>query len=198
MNKEFWDKIYSSKSKNELSWYEDKPSVSLDLINSLNLNKEASILNVGGGNSNLAISLEKLGYTNVSVIDISSVALDQAKSQEKSNVKWIEGDVLNYQFDTRFDLWYDRAFFHFLNDESDLQNYINRVNDLASKYLIIGAFSKNGPEKCSDLEIRQYNEEEIANLFKDNFDLHSYFLSEHRTPNNLVQEFIYCTLFNKN
>ena len=195
--KAHWEKIYTTKELNEVSWYQPKPLTSLNYIESLNLKKDANIIDVGGGDSFLVDELLNLGYNNLTVLDISSAAIERAKKRvgENSNqVKWIVADVSNFNATEKYDCWHDRAAFHFLTSTPDINNYINTVSSAikANGYLVVGTFSEEGPTKCSGIEIKQYSSENLTKTFSKSFKKISCESVNHNTPFNTVQSFCFC------
>jgi trans-aconitate methyltransferase len=125
--KKHWDEVYETKPLSEVSWYEPVPETSLQLINKLNLPKDAAIIDIGGGDSLLVDYLLGQGYTDITVLDISDKAIERAKrrlSNKAEQVKWIVSDILQYKTQQKYDLWHDRATFHFLTNQQDCQTYI--------------------------------------------------------------------------
>lgn len=199
--KQHWENVYETKTDQEVSWYQETPTTSLELIASFNLDKGASIIDVGGGNSNLAGELLKQGYTNLSVLDISAKSLERAKSklvQEADKIYWIVSDILDFHPKQQYDLWHDRATFHFLTVKKDIEKYVNIVGEAIKTggYLIIATFSMSGQKKCSGLDITQYSKEKLRGLFTESFELVKSFEEVHQTPFDTKQNFIY-TLFRK-
>jgi len=199
--KRHWENIYSTKQPNELSWTQKTPQVSLDLIKSLNLSKSSSIIDIGGGQSMLVDFLIDLGYTNISVLDLSKNAINKTKRRLGENakkVKWIETDILDFKSSIKFDLCHDRALFHFLTKKNDVKKYINKISLFASK-LVVGTFSIEGPKRCSGLEIRQYNQNSMKKTFeRAGFKSISFSKSDHLTPSNKIQKFIFGVFENSN
>ena len=199
--KRHWENIYSSKQPNELSWTQKIPQISLDLIKSLNLSKSSSIIDVGGGQSMLVDFLIDLGYTNISVLDLSKNAINKTKRRLGENAKkvnWIETDILDFKSSIKFDLCHDRALFHFLTKKNDVKKYINKISLFASK-LVVGTFSIEGPKRCSGLEIRQYNQNSMKETFeRAGFKSISFSKSDHLTPSNRIQKFIFGVFENSN
>ena len=193
--KKHWENIYQTKNFNEVSWYQENPKISVDIILSVKPNKNATIIDVGGGESKIVDNLINLGFKDISVLDISSKAL--RKSQKRLGdaakiVNWICLDIKEFESDTKFDIWHDRALFHFLTSESDINKYVETVKKYLKPngYLIIGTFSDKGPKKCSGLECKQYSEESIKKIFCDFKHIKS--LEEtHHTPFQTIQNFIY-------
>ncbi len=195
--KAHWEKIYTTKELNEVSWYQPKPLTSLHYILSFHLPLDASIIDVGGGDSFLVDELLELGYTNISVLDISEAAIERAKNRlgEKSVlVKWIIADASNFTPSEQYDCWHDRAAFHFLTSTEEVNHYTNTVS-LAIKengYFIIGTFSEEGPTTCSGIAIEQYSAEKLEKTFSSHFNKISCEMVNHTTPFNTVQSFCFC------
>ena len=199
--KSHWENVYQLKNENEVSWYQEVPSKSLDLINSLNLTTESKIIDVGAGESRLVDNLLRLGFKNITVLDISSKSIEKTKQRlgKKSKlVKWVVSDIIDFIPDESFDLWHDRAAFHFLTQKTRINKYVDLVNNSVNSQgnLILSTFSTNGPLKCSGLQISQYNKNSISELFKEKFKLSYSETSVHQTPFNTNQEFIF-NIFSK-
>jgi len=161
-----WQNIYKTKHLNEVSWYQPTPSISLKLIANLNLSKSAKIIDIGGGDSFLVDYLLELGYTNISVLDISEEAILRAKSRLGSNaskVTWITSDIVTFKPTEEYDIWHDRATFHFLTENQDIEKYKELVSSTISNIgnVIIGTFAIDGPKKCSGIDIKQYSKESL-------------------------------------
>jgi len=196
--KEHWETIYSTKEHNQVSWFQQTPTISLELIESLGLNKDASIIDVGGGDSILAEHLLKEGYTDITVVDISQHAIDRAKNRigaNASKINWIVSDILDFHPNRIYDLWHDRATFHFLTEENEVNTYRNIVKSAVrmNGHLVIGTFSLNGPTKCSGIPIKQYSQHSLSDVFSENFELISASEVDHPTPFETVQNFIFGT-----
>ena len=134
--KQHWDNIYSTKQSNEVSWTQEKPSISLDFIHSFNTSKNIPIIDVGGGDSKLAAYLLEEGYTDITVLDISEAAIERAKSQmgnRQQLVKWISADILEFEPARTYGIWHDRAAFHFQTDEQAIDKYVSLVNKSSSQ-----------------------------------------------------------------
>jgi SAM-dependent methyltransferase len=198
--KEHWETVFSTKQPHEVSWTQAIPTTSLDLIASCELSKDAEIIDIGGGDSNLVDHLLALGYKNISVLDISSHAFDRAKKRlgEKADlVTWIVSDIVDFKPTKKYDLWHDRAAFHFLTEKSQIQAYQNLINEHVKEYLIIGTFSENGPKKCSGLDICQYNSVSLNELFQLNFTPITTFKEDHVTPFETTQNFVFSSFKRK-
>src|SRR5688572_25228302 len=160
-DQDHWNLIYQTKQPDEVSWTQEIPQASLDLIHSFNLSKTAAIIDVGGGDSKLVDYLLKEGFENISVLDISEVALEKAKERlgaKAEKVNWIVADITEFQPKQTYDLWHDRATFHFLTSEEQISKYLEIARKAIKPggFLVVGTFSTEGPEKCSGLEIKQY------------------------------------------
>lgn len=204
MNKDrqHWDKVYSEKPPTEVSWYEPMPQISLELIKSCEIDKDAAIIDIGGGDSFLAEFLVSLGYKNITVVDISSKAIERAKErmcEKAEEVKWIIADASKFEPERKYDLWHDRAAFHFLTGEDQKKNYLERVHRAVKPggYVIMGTFSDKGPQKCSGLEVQQYSVNDMCKLFEEEFTMLSGKNIDHQTPGGKKQNFTFCS-FQKN
>lgn len=195
IQKNHWEKVYQTKTPDEVSWTQEKPQTSLDLINSCALGKEAKIIDIGGGDSTLVDFLLKEGYQNITVLDISAKALERAQKRlgsQAEKVTWIEADITEFEPKETYDIWHDRAAFHFLTQQEHIRKYLQITKESVAGYMILGTFSINGPKKCSGLDIQQYDEQSITSLFKENFEKLSSFTEDHTTPFNTIQNFIFC------
>lgn len=195
IQKNHWEKVYQTKTPDEVSWTQEKPQTSLDLINSCALGKEAKIIDIGGGDSTLVDFLLNEGYQNITVLDISAKALERAQKRlgsQAEKVTWIEADVTEFEPKETYDIWHDRAAFHFLTQQEHIRKYLQITKENVAGYMILGTFSINGPKKCSGLDIQQYDEPSITSLFKENFEKLSCFTEDHTTPFNTIQNFIFC------
>ena len=193
-NKKHWENIYVTKGMKEVSWYQKSPETSLKLISQLQLSKHASIIDIGAGDSFLVDELLKLGYTNISVLDISVNAIERAKKrlgELSENVKWIVTDITEFNPTEKFDLWHDRAVFHFLTQEKDINIYKKLVDSTISGYFLLATFSDEGPDKCSGLEICKYSEFDLKNQFEGHFTLIYSFKKDHNTPFETIQNFTF-------
>jgi hypothetical protein len=172
----------------------------LDFIASFQLDKSASIIDIGGGDSLLVDFLLDLGYTNISVLDISSHAIERAKvrlGEQSNSVTWIVSDINDFEPSQNYDIWHDRAAFHFLTDAKEIERYVQIVAK-HTKNLVLGTFSTNGPFKCSGLEITQYDEKELGELFEPlGFDLQSTKREDHMTPFGTTQNFVFASFSKK-
>jgi SAM-dependent methyltransferase len=197
--KQHWDRVYSSRRPTEVSWYEPSPLASLSLISESQAPTGASIIDVGGGASTLVDQLLDAGYTRLTVLDIAGRALEQARERlgaRSSLVTWLEGDVLTCDLPPHsFDIWHDRAVFHFLTDAEDQRRYAARARRALRHggELVIATFASDGPNRCSGLDVARYAPDELAARFAG-FDLVDHRHVLHRTPAGVDQRFVYCRL----
>ncbi|WP_277015547.1 class I SAM-dependent methyltransferase [Flavobacterium lindanitolerans] len=195
-NKEHWEAVYQNKGPEEVSWTQEIPKTSLNFIHSFNLDKSAKIIDIGGGDSKLVDFLLDEGFENISVLDISAKALEKAKlrlGNRSEKVNWIVSDILDFKPDTTFDVWHDRAAFHFLTTKEQVEKYIEIAQSAVSGYLTIGTFSENGPKKCSGLDIKKYSEETLHAVLKNRFEKLHCIYEDHKTPFNTTQNFLFCS-----
>lgn len=194
---EFWDDIYKKKDEEHQSWFQEKPEKSLEMIDELNLSKESSIIDIGGGESRLVDYLLERKFTDISLLDISKEALDRTKHRlgsKADNLKLITSDVTTFHPPQKYDLWHDRATFHFLTDIKDVEKYLTIAHDALNVdgFLIVSTFSTTGPDKCSGLTISKYSQEELKKVFGKFFQNTKCFETTHTTPWGTNQDFVYC------
>ena len=197
--KEHWNAIYKEKPSIELGWFQETPMISLDLIKLSGIDKDAKIIDIGGGDSLLVDHLLELGYSNITVLDLSKSAIERAKKRlgpKGSEVNWICSDIRDFNTDEKFDLWHDRACFHFLIDDTDIQIYTSKVNQFLNENgaIVLGTFSKTGPQKCSGLPIQQYNSTSINKKFIQDFYVEKSIEATHITPSLSSQNYVFCRL----
>jgi hypothetical protein len=191
-----WEKIYATKQPHEVSWTEEVPQHSLDMIAALHLPKDAHIADIGGGDSRLVDHLLQQGYTNITVVDIAAKAIERAKARlgdSAKKVNWVVSNVLDFVPDTPIDCWHDRATFHFLLDPEAVKNYLGKLNQFVRGYVIIAAFSTEGPDKCSGLPVKQYNERSLCQVMQHDFEKLECQSAMHITPSGVRQAFVYCS-----
>ena len=194
--KTHWETIYSTKKPGEVSWTQEIPQTSLDFIHSFDLEKTAKIIDVGGGESKLVDYLLDEGFENITVLDISAEALDHTKKRlgvKAQKVKWIVSDINHFQPQEGYDVWHDRATFHFLTSAPQIKNYLETARNSIKGYLVIATFSDKGPKKCSGLEIKQYNEKELQAQLSNGFKKIKCITEDHITPFNTSQNFLFCS-----
>ncbi len=198
--KEHWEKVYSSKQAHEVSWTQELPKTSLDFIHSFKLPKTANIIDIGGGDSKLVDCLLEEGYENISVLDISSTAIEKAKNRlgdKATKVHWIVCDVTEFQPSTIYDCWHDRATFHFLTLTEDINKYLDIARKAVNNFMAIGTFSDKGPQKCSMLEVHQYTEQELQLQLENGFEKIKCVTEDHITPFRTTQNFLFCSFKRK-
>jgi Methylase involved in ubiquinone/menaquinone biosynthesis len=193
-----WEHIYQTKSLSEVSWYQPVPVTSLEFLKQFDIPVTAKIIDVGGGDSLFVDHLLRLGYENVTVLDISETAINRAKERlgdQSGKVMWIVSDATTFQPQEKYDFWHDRATFHFLTQDGDIDRYIDNVRQGINPdgIVVIGTFSDNGPQKCSGIEIKQYSETTMAARMKRFFEKIKCFTIDHKTPFDTVQNFIFCS-----
>ncbi len=194
--REFWEKVYGERKPDEVSWFQVDPTRSLALLQAAGLAKDAAFIDVGGGASVLVDRLLSLGYTDLSVLDISAKALDYAKERldEKApSIHWIEADATAFAPPKAYDLWHDRAVFHFLTAPEDRAKYLGALRKglRIGGTLVLAAFAADGPEKCSGLPVCRYGQEAIVAELGRGFELVGSAQETHRTPWDTEQRFNY-------
>lgn len=192
-----WETVFQTKDTTKVSWHQPVPETSLKLIDKLNLPKTARIIEVGSGDSYLGDFLLEKGYSEITLLDISEKALDTIQKRlagKKHHITFMAGDVTDFSTSESYDLWHDRAVYHFLTDEKDIQKYVNNASGKLTSggYLILGTFSKNGPDMCSGLKVQQYEEETLTKVFNNNFKKIECFTENHQTPSGSSQNFLFC------
>lgn len=193
--KQHWEAVYAKKQPHEVSWTQERPETSLRFIAEAGLPNTASIIDIGGGDSRLVDCLLDLGYTDLTVLDISSSAIARAKARlgdRAALVQWIVSDIEDFVPSRKYDLWHDRATFHFLTTPQQIADYVAKAASAVNDYMTIGTFSENGPERCSGLPVRQYSEEELAQVLEVGFRKIRCAHEDHVTPFNTIQNFLFC------
>jgi cyclopropane fatty-acyl-phospholipid synthase-like methyltransferase len=195
-SKNHWDTVYKTKTPNEVSWTQVVPKTSLDFIHSFGVDKSAKIIDIGGGDSNLVDFLLNEGFENITVLDISKTALTKAKKrlgEKGKNIQWIVSDVTKFTPTTTYDVWHDRATFHFLTTAKEIATYLDTARKAVTGYLTIGTFSEEGPDKCSGLAIKKYNEEKLTIELQKGFSKIRCITEDHITPFDTKQHFLFCS-----
>lgn len=198
--KKHWETVYETKNPNEVSWTQEIPGTSLAFIKSFGLAGSAKIIDIGGGDSTLVDHLLNEGFENITVLDISERSLEKAKlrlGEKGKNITWIVSDILDFKPTETYDIWHDRAAFHFLTTKEEIEKYKSIVEKAVQSYLVLGTFSENGPLKCSGLEISQYSEEKLSSTFEDHFEKIETVLEDHETPFGTTQNFLFCSFKKK-
>jgi ubiquinone/menaquinone biosynthesis C-methylase UbiE len=190
--KKHWEKIYSTNELKDVSWYQPAPKTSLDFFKQFSIPFTSKIIDIGGGDSLLVDNLLDIGYTDITVLDISDSSLARAKERlgrRASMVKWIAADAASFKPAEQYDFWHDRAAFHFLTQGEEIENYIKTMQ-LSIKpggILVIGTFSEEGPKKCSGIEIKQYSEDSMTHRLKKHFEKVKCVTVDHKTPSGAIQ-----------
>ncbi|QGY42321.1 methyltransferase domain-containing protein [Maribellus comscasis] len=198
--KKHWENIFRIKDTRQVSWYQQKPETSLHIIELLELPQNAKIIDAGCGDGYLPDFLIQKGYSNITLVDIADHALNSIKERlGKNKIEYINADITNFVSIKKFDVWHDRAVFHFLNSEKDILKYVDTVNKHVKKggFLIIGTFSNNGPTQCSGLDVHQYSEVQLTERFESTFNKIRCFSEDHRTPSGGSQNFLFCVFKKK-
>lgn len=200
--KEHWERVFETKEEKEVSWFQPYPKTSVEFLELFNLPLDANIIDIGGGDSHLVDVFIEKGYNNIYVLDISAIALERAKKRLGENagkVHWIISDITDFIPSVKFDFWHDRAAFHFLTSEEQINKYVTIAEQGINSdgYLILGTFSEEGPTKCSGLEIKQYNATSMSSRFEKSFERMKCIEEEHTTPFNTVQSFLFCSFRKK-
>lgn len=184
--KQHWEAVYASKAAEENSWYQPVPRLSLSMIAKTGMGSNASLIDIGAGNSLLVDHLLELGYSDLTVLDLSVAALAQASSRLGSDapVTWVEADVTSFVPWREFDLWHDRAAFHFLTSASDRERYLAVLRKTLKPkgHAIIATFAPGGPRRCSGLEIVQYDADKLGRELGPEFTLREQHEELHVTP----------------
>lgn len=197
-SKDHWEKVYTSKASDAVSWFQPHADRSLNLILGTGVNRNAAIIDVGGGASTLVDDLLENGYTNLSVLDLSAAALHTARSRldaKSDKVRWIEADVTRANLPANyFDVWHDRAVFHFLTTAEEREAYVQTVfrSVKPGGHVIVATFADDGPDQCSGLPVMRYSADGLHDEFGESFELLRHEKEAHHTPSGSVQQFVYC------
>jgi len=194
--KAHWEHVYSSKDPTEVSWYQGTPQLSLRMIAATGVESGGAIIDVGGGASTLVDNLLDSGYSDVTVLDIASAALQRSRARlgdAAKKVTWIEQDILHFEPNRSFELWHDRAVFHFLTEKNQQRHYADLLQKAIEPggRVILATFGPDGPERCSGLPVQRYSTEKLSGLLEPAFELQAQALEEHKTPGGSVQQFLY-------
>ena len=197
--REHWEEVYARHRPDEVSWYQSDPTLSLNLIKATGLDLGARLLDVGGGTSILVDRLLQAGFQRLAVLDVSATALRVSQDRlgdAAGTVEWVEGDVLNYQPSYPWDLWHDRAVFHFLVDPADRVLYRDSLYRSVPEggHVIVATFGPNGPHRCSGLDVLRCSAEDIARELGDGVRLVGSGSEDHTTPSGATQQFVYALL----
>jgi hypothetical protein len=196
---EHWNTVYDTKGEDGVSWYQATPTITLDLLDTLRVDPAASIIDLGGGASVVVDHLLAREYTDLTVLDVSKVALDNTQARlgpTAERVRWLHRDIFDWEPEQRYDLWHDRAVFHFLIDEDERDRYLHvlRSGIAPDGHAVIATFDAHGPTHCSGLPVVRYSPAELARVFAPDFALIDIRSEEHLTPAGLVQPFTWVAL----
>ena len=196
--KTHWEHIYETKSPTQVSWYQEHAKFSMQYIQNTGIRKTDQIIDIGGGASSLVDDLLAADFQNISILDVSQTALQVARERlgaRAEGVTWIEADITQAKLPHQaYDVWHDRAVFHFLTKASDRQSYIDTVRHAIRKggHVIVATFAPDGPDRCSGLEVVRYSPESLHGEFGDGFEVVDSTHETHHTPFGTEQKFIYC------
>lgn len=189
-----WNSVYATRPADTVSWYQAVPQISLDLIARAAIDPQAAIIDIGGGASALAGRLLQAGYGDITVLDIAGTALAASRARlgaDAARIHWIVEDITAWKPQRRYDLWHDRAVFHFLTADADRSAYLAalRAGTQAGSRIIIATFAPDGPERCSGLPVQRYAPQDLATVLGDDFVLAETTREDHRTPGGNTQHF---------
>jgi len=194
--KTHWEQVYQTKTPDQVSWTQPVPQTSLDFIHSFNLSKSSKIIDIGGGDSHLVDFLLQEGFQDITVLDISEAAIEKAKARlglQSKLVKWVVSDITEFKTAEHYDLWHDRATFHFLTSKYQIAAYLKIAGKAIANYMVVGTFSENGPDKCSGLPIKQYTEDQLESQLNKDFKKIKCITEDHITPFETRQNFLFCS-----
>ena len=193
-----WRELYAAKPGTTLSWYQQIPDTSLSLIKNAGVKKTARIIDIGGGTARLVDVLLEKGYRDITVLDIAENALARTKArlgkETAAKIKWINADITRWQPQREYDLWHDRAVFHFLIRDTDVEVYKRALLQglKPGGHLVIGTFAPEGPDHCSGLPVRRYSSDSLAEKLGHEFELVQSLTEDHTTPAGILQRFLFC------
>jgi SAM-dependent methyltransferase len=196
--KAHWEQVYSTKPTEKLGWYEPHLHTSLIWIDELKLSKDAPIIDIGGGVSTLVDDLLKAGYQSITVLDLSDKALSSVKERLGDKAKlisWLHDDINSVELPAcYYELWHDRAVFHFLTSEKQQRKYRDNLLKALKLggHLIIGVFAPEAPPSCSGLSVRRYSHEQLEDMLGGEFELQNHTKELHITPGGVEQTYLYC------
>lgn len=196
--RQHWEDIYSNKQPEQCSWFQSYPSTSMHFISGYTAETTARIIDIGGGDSLLVDALLDAGYTNITVLDISAAAIARAQQRLADRaplVEWVVADIMDYKPVEVFDIWHDRAAFHFLIADKEKEHYVKLAHESvkAGGLMTIGTFSESGPNRCSGLPVQQYSEKSLQHMLEGNFKKIRCIEEEHHTPFHTLQRFLFCS-----
>lgn len=193
--RDHWDDKYASTGPTQVSWFQPTPGISVQLISKYAPSTDTAILDAGGGASTLVDALLGRGYSDITVLDLSQTALDATRERlgptAHRQVKLLRQDLLSWQPPRHYDIWHDRAVFHFLTDDPARAAYLDvmRAATKPGSHVILGAFAADGPEYCSGLPVSRYDRDRLAATIGDSFTVLDTRREEHTTPSGTIQPF---------
>jgi ubiquinone/menaquinone biosynthesis C-methylase UbiE len=196
--KDHWETVYTTKATDAVSWFQEHARLSLDLIKATGVGHDAAIIDVGGGASRMVDDLLAEGYSDLTVLDLSAAAMQAARQRlgaQENKVNWIEADITQVKLPAkRYDIWHDRAVFHFLTTQKQRDAYVRTVfySVKLGGHVIVATFAEDGPLQCSGLPVMRYRADDLHDEFGDAFTLLKHQKEEHHTPSGNVQQFVYC------
>jgi SAM-dependent methyltransferase len=194
--RDHWRAVYANRDATEVSWYQENPARSLILIEATGVDDAAPIIDIGGGSSRLVDRLLAVGFTNLTVLDLAELALRNARErigEGAGAVTWLVGDVLTHVFERPYEVWHDRATFHFLIETAEEARYMEQAASavLPGGHLIIAGFGPDGPERCSGLPVRRHDADSLIACFDAAFEPVEFQEEAHHTPAGEIQHFLY-------
>ena len=194
--RQHWEKVYTEKDAREVSWYQLRPELSMEMIRQAGAGPEESLIDIGGGASTLVDCLLEQGYSDLSVLDIAEQALETARQrlgEVASKVRWIQSDITEFKPERRYRLWHDRAVFHFLTEAAVQEAYMGALRDglQPGGHLVIAAFAMDGPDMCSGLPVRRYDASLMSETLGQAFKLRETREESHNTPAGKQQQFCF-------
>ena len=200
--KQHWENVFSTKEETDFSWFQPYPKTSVEFLELFNLPLTANIIDVGGGDSHFIDALLEKGYQNIYLLDISANAIERVKKrlgETDDKIHFIHSDITEFKPEIKFDFWHDRAAFHFLTTETQIEKYVSIAEQAINPngYFVLGTFAETGPKKCSGLEIKQYSETSMNERFEKSFERIRCIEETHETPFNTTQQFLFCSFKRK-
>ena len=197
-----WENVFATKAETDFSWFQPYPKTSVEFLELFNLPLTANIIDVGGGDSHFIDALLEKGYQNIYLLDISANAIERVKKRlgkAADKIHFIHSDVTDFKPEIKFDFWHDRAAFHFLTTEMQIEKYVSIAEQAINPngYFVLGTFAESGPKKCSGLEIKQYSEASMNTRFEKSFERIKCIEEIHQTPFNTSQQFLFCSFKRK-
>lgn len=195
-SREHWQKIYSEREPTAVSWYQENPARSLILIEETGVPTDVPVIDIGGGASRLVDRLSEIGYAALTVLDLAPIALAHAQQrlgERARDIIWIDADVLDHPFAHTYEVWHDRAVFHFLTEQADREGYVAQLESAVAPggHVIIATFSPDGPEMCSGLPVQRHSPESLTDCLGTSFDAVDFQEEAHHTPSGKTQHFLY-------